>query len=397
MDRLKEIETRMAAIAAEIDTASGEGLTALEKEVNDLKGEREKINAEIETRAKMRRDVASGIIPATVIEQKEEKRMDMIDNETRAKKFVETNKMVIADEEVRSILVSSGTIATPTVVSNGINDTIGAKHSSILDMVNVVNCVGMGTHRVAYNAADSAAAGDQTEGQDASEKDWTPAYKDITPTSVAVIAYISDQVKKQSPIMYESKVRQEALVALRKNAVAKVVAALKASTLVSTLTADLDNSNKGEINENTLRDIAFAYGGNDGVTGSAVLFLNKTDLIAFGDVRGTNEKLPVYEITPDGSNPNIGTIKDGGLVVKYCITSGLTALSGTSQTSSAIKTMFYGQPQCLELDLFSNYEIAVSSDFKFAARLDTIRGSVDIGADVVVQDGFVAVTIASNA
>ena len=115
-------------------------------------------------------------------------------------------------------------------------------------------------------------------------------------------------------------------------------------------------------------------------------------------MRGTNEKKPVYEITPDASNPNTGTIKDGGLTVRYCLNSNLTALNGTAQTTgTAQKTMFYGVPTCIELDLFSDYEIAISEDFAFDKLMDTIRGDVELGADVVVKNGFVAVELPAKA
>ena len=58
--------------------------------------------------------------------------------------------------------------------------------------------------------------------------------------------------------------------------------------------------------------------------------------------------------------------------------------------------MLYGDPKCLEIDLFSDYEIRVSEDFAFTSLMDTIRGDVEIGADVVVKHGFVALTIAKS-
>lgn len=127
-----------------------------------------------------------------------------------------------------------------------------------------------------------------------------------------------------------------------------------------------------------------------------MLFLNKKDLIAFGDIRGTNEKKAVYEINPDPENPNTGIIKDGGLSVRYCLNNNLTACSGTAQQASSgadVLTMCYGNPKCFELDLFSDYEIAVSEDFAFDKLMDTIRGDVELGGNVVVQDGFVFVKI----
>ena len=55
--------------------------------------------------------------------------------------------------------------------------------------------------------------------------------------------------------------------------------------------------------------------------------------------------------------------------------------------------MFYGQPTNCELDLFGDYEIKVSDDYKFAENLLTIRGTVDAGAGVIKQDGFVTLVL----
>lgn len=316
--------------------------------------------------------------------------------EQRAQQFRETRRETISAMETRSTLMSSGNLAAPTGVS-GINDSVGVKVSSIIDMVKVVNCEGMGSNKIAYLSEDADAADDQTEGSAATPKEPTFATITISPESVAVLSYISKQAKKQTPLLYEAKVREQALLSLRKKAASLVTKQLVASKLNTTVQADVA-SNKGVINAGTLRKIALAYGGDESVVGGAVLFLHKTDLIAFGDVRGTNEKKPVYEITPDTSNPNTGTIKDGGLTVRYCLNSNLTALSGTDQvTGTAKKTMFYGVPSCIELDLFSNYEIAVSEDFAFDKLMDTIRGDVELGADVVVKNGFVAVELPAKA
>jgi hypothetical protein len=146
------------------------------------------------------------------------------------------------------------------------------------------------------------------------------------------------------------------------------------------------------------KDINTDFGGRtESVIGGAVLFLNKADLLAFGDVRGTNEKKPVYEITPDTANPNTGTIKDGGLTVRYCLDRNLTACHGTAQTTKDQVTMIYGAPQCLELGLFSDYEINVSDDFAFNKLMSTILGDVELGAGVTVKNGFVALTIPKTA
>lgn len=383
---LKEIETRLAQIKTELDT-EGADIEALSAEADNLIEERGKFEA----RAKLLNKIAAGagtvVEPIAPVENEEEK---------RANKFVETRRASVSVKQVRSTLISSGKLATPTGVS-GINELVGSRVSSIIDMVKIVDCSGMGANKVAYLDADMAAAATQVEGSAVTATDPTFGYVEIKPTSIRTMAQISEQVKAQTPLLYREKVVEQAMLALRKKAAELVTTALKGSTLVQSEAATLDTGKKGVIDDKTLRKLALAYGGDESVVGEAVLFLNKTDLIAFGDVRGTNEKKAVYEITPDAANPNTGTIKDGGLVVKYCINSNLTALAGTAQSTGAAQpTMFYGNPQCLELDLFKDYTIRTSDDFAIDKGLETIIGASELGAGVVVKNGFVTLTIAKG-
>lgn len=383
---LKEIEIRLGEIKTEID-AEGADVEALSNETDSLIEQR----AKFEKRAKILEKISAGA--GSVLQPSDP---EPTDEEKRAQSFVETRRASVPVKQVRSTLISSGKLATPTGVS-GINELVGSRVSSIIDMVKIVDCSGMGANKVAYVAADMAAAAAQTEGSAVTATDPTFGYVEIKPTSIRTMAQISEQVKAQTPLLYREKVVEQAMLALRKKAAALVTTALKSSTLVHSETATLDASKKGVINEKTLRNLALAYGGDESIVGEAVLFLNKADLIAFGDVRGTNEKKEVYEITPDAANPNTGTIKDGGLIVKYCINSNLTALSGTAQTTSAPQpTMFYGNPQCLELDLFKDYTIRTSDDFAIDKGLETVIGASELGADVVVKDGFVTFTIAKG-
>lgn len=305
-------------------------------------------------------------------EERGNKKMTIEERKANAEKFVETRRTRVDAEETRAVLVSSGTIATPTEV-DGINENGFAGVSSIIDLVKVVNCEGMGKNRVAYTKTDATAAA-QTEGNSAGGTGTAFGFVDISAESVAILDAISKQTKKQSPLQYEAKVKEKAMLALRKEAARIVTEKVLASTLVTTLTVSA-------LNENAVREIALSYGGDEGVDGAAYLFLNKADLVTLGKVRGTNDKKAVFEIIPD-ANPNTGVIKDGGTIIKYCLNKNLTA-----------GTLLYGQPKNIELDLFSNYEIAVSEDFYFDKLMDAIRGDVELGADVVAQGGIVKVTV----
>lgn len=299
--------------------------------------------------------------------------------EERAKAFAATHKMTIENKEARAaVLVSGGTIAQPVGVSgiNGMHPQV----SSIVDMVKIVDASNMGGgYKIAYQITDAAAAA-HTEGGNIAEGEPTFGLLTVTAEDVALVSYISNKVRRQSPLTYEQKVRGSAMTALRQHASKKIVAALVASTITEELTISA-------IDATTLRKIALKLGGDEAVVGSAVLMLNKADLIAFGDVRGTNEKKAVYEITPDASNPNTGIIKDGGLSVKYVINNNCAALSGEGTG----KCMFYGNPQAIELPMFGDYEVATSEDYKFGHDMLTVRGTASMGAAMGVYKGFVAV------
>lgn len=294
--------------------------------------------------------------------------------EERAKRFVATSKLTISNSETRSVLVSSGQIATPTDV-HGINDNLNAV-STVIDAVNIVNAEGMGADKVAYVKTDATAA-ETKEGDTYNESDPVFGIVEIKPITITVLTSIGKQSRKQSPLVYQQKVQNAALKALKVKAADYIVDKMVKSGLTESMQITA-------IDENTLRKIALNYGGENCILGNAELLLCKKDIIKFGDVRGTNEKLPVYEITPDASG-NSGTIKDGGLTVKYRL------------VSVAEGTLLYGQPLGFQLDLFSDYELSVSEDFQFDKGLLTISGDAEIGGDVVVDKGFIKAVVTAEA
>lgn len=344
-DEIAEIEAMIADVDTPADEPADE--TPAEENKDENKGDERKMN---------------------VLETMNTRKDDNKEIEARAKAFADSGKMIIDNAEARSVLVSSGKIATPTEVA-GINDAIGARVSSIVDLVKIVDASGMGAYKVAYVDGDATAA-TQTEGGAYNASEPAFDFVEITPQTEAVLSYISKQARKQTPLNYQAKVNESALVALRKRAAKIITDKLVASTLNTSVPLSA-------LDDKSLRQIAFNYGGDESIVGAATLFINKADLVALGDVRGSDKKA-VYEITPDASNPNTGIIRDHGLAVPYCINSNL-----------ATGTLAYGQAKCFELALFSNYEINVSEDFAFDKGLLAIRGDVELGGDVTVKGGFV--------
>lgn len=386
--RLGEINERKSLILDELKEADEKRVAELNEEVDALNKE------EKEIRSKM--DIAGRL---TVIEN--EKPVERNDKEERARAFVSDGKMSIAATEARAILTSTGSLAKPTTVG-GINEPFNTI-ASIVDMVTVEDLTGAGSYKEAYMTAWQA-AGAAVDGTASDPSDPTFRTVAINPFLIDTLTYVSKSLKKQTPLMYEEKVRKGALIALKRKAVSYIIKGNGSTEPFGIYTAKNTESSPvamtqpfnvtaNTIDQTTLRKIVFAYGGDENIGGGARLFLNKLDLIKFGDVRGTNEKKAVYEIIPDGANPNIGIIKDGGLSVPYVLCSDVAALSASTYTVADIPTMVYGDPGNYKLGLFGDYEVNVSEDYKFAEGLLSVRGEVMLGGNVIVDKGFVVVTL----
>lgn len=403
MDRIREIEKRLAEIREMLTKGEG-NIDELEKEINDLQEERKGLEDK-ERRQKIADRLNTGAIEGRYIDKPE---IEEGEAEQRARRLVETGTMSISAEETRSVLLSTGTLAKPTSV-DGIAEPFNVI-SSIVDMVFVDDLTGVGAHKEAYMKSWQTAKENTAYGTAPDPSDPVFRTVAITPFPIDVLTYVGKNLRKQTPLQYEEKVRRGALIALRKKVAEWIVKgngvtqaygiynAVNTEDAPESLIDELLVAKDYKINDKTLRNIVFAYGGDENIGGGAKLFLNKTDLIAFGDVRGTSEKKAVYEIIPDGSNPNIGIIKDGGLSVPYVICSDVTALTGSAETGDArINTMIYGNPYNYKLGLFGDYEVAVSEDYKFGEGMLTVKGEAMVGGNVYVDKGFVVLTKKANA
>lgn len=319
------------------------------------------------------------------------------DAEQRAQRFAAEHRMEITtDALTRSLTLSGGNIAQPTRVS-GINPGQNIV-SAIVDMVHVVNADGMGEDSVAYEVSGGqTAATKKDDGTATAESTPTLKIAKITPTLVTTLSYVSRNIQRTTPLNYQDRVSTGALNALRAKTGALIVTGDPAATIPEPTgilkAAAIDSGTDLEItaiDATTLRKIALGYGGAKNVEGGGVLLLNKDDLIAFGDIRGTNEKKAVYEIEFGENSTTTGTIKDGGLAVKFCIVDDLPALSA-SGTAAASYCMAYGKPLAYQLDLFGPYSVEVSRDYKFAEGLLAVMGEAMIGGNVVTENGFIRV------
>ena len=400
---------REAELAAQVEAATTDEeiaaasaavaeLEAAQKSVRDraeaIKTEAEGILAEIESA-----EAAAEGAAAEPAAEERSRRSNGAAFQRRCQEFQRTGRMVY--DNARSmvkraaVLTSSTGVTGPTGIS-GINDAAGNTVSDFLDLIKITDCTGMASYKVVYMTDDTTAA-NGTDGQIPTESEPGFASVELKPGLVDLIAYISREIRKQSPLQYEQKVNESITRALRRKLTQKATAAALDSSLNTT--HELTGASGAALfTPDLLSNIILAYGGDEGVDGAATLVLNKADLKAFAAVRGKNEYLPVYSITPDSTNPSMGVIKDNnGLSCRYCLNKNVPALSTASLSSTATKTMFYGNPQCLEMAMWGGVEVNVNEGYKFGEGLLTIRGETTADADVTVKNGFVVVTAKKSA
>lgn len=309
----------------------------------------------------------------------------------------------------KSITLGTGTLVQPTGAGANIRDNLETAVSSIVDQVQVQDLEGMGSLLEPYVITESDAKGGKVSTNAGTARtasaDPTFGVAKIAPYELNVTNYVDRNISRLSPANYYAKIYGMAMRAMRRELAKLIVNGDGQSTpdmygmknaKNQAGSAIFATENLTAINESTLDLLFYAYGGDEEIAGNARLFLNKADLKAFGQIRGTADKNRVYKIHPDTGNPNTGMIEDGGNFVPYTIVSALTALSGSTAGSSAIQTMLYGSPMNYLLGLFGGYSIRVDESVKAVERMYTILGDAMVGGNLVVHKGMVVGTLAAT-
>ena len=354
-----EINERLDAIAKEM-LAEGADLDALTNEVAGLKEQRDAIVADMEKRGALAAAIAEGRMGTPVATP-----AAASEAETRANTFRKTGKL-----EMRTLL-GTGYIAKPTR-AGGVGG-LAEVASGIVDDVNAISLTGNGAWVAAYKATDAAAAA-VTDGSTITGTAGTFNVVTIAPAEWGVLDAISNQVRKYTDVDYMTAIENSALIALRSKAAAQIVSAISASSLVATMTnVALDAS--------YLRKLMMGYRSVEG-KGDVFLYITSSDLATLGNVRGTNEKKPVYEFKFDQGTTTSGIIQDGGMAVRFRV---LDQLSDGTQ--------LFGQPGTVDMPMWDGYEITTDEGGEyFQKNLIGIRGLQTANADLVVYHGMVKVS-----
>lgn len=368
--RKKEIDLRINTIKREVDEENIEleELSELEKELDELLKERNVIDKKLL--------LATKFVPPINNDPETNSLMRMEMLESRGKDL----------REKRAVKVSQEEILLPEHVSPQLAQYPFTQVSTLVDNINLVNLNGGETYKKTF-VKEAGVAGNTLEGEDYAETEPEFGYVTITKSKLTAYTEITEELEKLPNVDYQAEVIKNITTSLKKKLSLEI---LKGNGSANNFTGifsnnalalqDTEDLVVSEIDENTLDDIIFAYGGSEDVEGGAVLILNKNDLRAFARLR-TEEGRKVHTI--DYVNRTI----DG---IPYIINSNTGAISNPA-TAEGTYAMAYGALKNYEVAVFSPVEIAKSNDYKFKQGIICYKASVFVGGNVVGYQGFVRV------
>ena len=302
----------------------------------------------------------------------------------------------------------SARIATPKVkASLSVEQTAPVVHtapdlnqtvnpvSALIDMVKAVPLQGGETYQRGF-VKDYGADGAGATAEAAAYNDVEPSFGYVTIEKQKVTAYTEEpeEMQKLPNADYDSVIEGSVSKAIRRFLSRQILIGdgttanlkgifynpTKAAEQVIDPATDIDTITA--IDDGTLDEIIYSFGGDEEVEGVATLILNKQDLKAFAKLRDKQGR-KVYTIVNRGQT---GTI-DG---VPFVINSACAAVSD-SKTAAGAYEMAYGYLQSYELAIFSDIDVRRSDDYKFKNGQTAFRASMFAGGSVAAWNGFIRV------
>ena len=172
--RIEEILARLAAINNELETATGEALTALETEARKLTEELNGLRGEAQRRQQLRASVAAGLGNGTVIERHDEgagagtPNFTLESEEYRSAflKHLRGEDLTEVEQRAFTFLTSNTAAPLPTEMQNRIIDLIGEEHPIVADVDTLHSGTSISIPVATTIVAD---AGQTAEGADAND------------------------------------------------------------------------------------------------------------------------------------------------------------------------------------------------------------------------------------
>lgn len=391
----KDLKARLKDLNAQAKDAKGETLDALIEEADIIDG----ILKDAQNRQKL-----AGIAAAAGEDDKatageggegsEDPKAKAKD--TRGKAIKDGRSVKFSAKAVSkqiSASLSSATTVMPSHSAGDLNETFGDV-SSLVDRVKNVQLDGGETYQRGFVKSYGDGAGATVEGGDYNASEPVFGYVTIKKEKITAYTEEPEEMVKLPNADYDSVVEGSVTKAIRRylsrqilignGTTSKFKGIFHNPSEVAEQVIDpaTDITTIAAIDDGTLDEIIYSYGGDEEVEDVAVLILNKQDLKAFAKLRDKQGR-KVYTIVNRG---NTGTI-DG---VPYIINSACAAISAVA-TEAGAYVMAYGPLQNYEMAIFSDIDARKSTDYKFKQGQIAYRADIFAGGAVAAYNGFVRV------
>lgn len=394
----KDLKARLKDLNAQAATAKGEALDALLEEAEVIDGILKDAQAR-QRLAGMAAAAGEGAEGAAGEGGEGSEDPKAKAKDTRGKAIKDGKNVKFSAKAVTKnvkALTSEG-VAMPTHTAADVNEAFNDV-SSLVDRVKNVQLDGGETYQRGFVKSYGDGAGATAEGADYNPSEPTFGYVTIKKEKITAYTEEPEEMVKLPNADYDSVVEGSVTKAIRRYLSRQILIGdgstskfkgifhnpaeakeqvIDPATDITTITV---------IDDGTLDEIIYSYGGDEEVEDVAVLILNKKDLKAFAKLRDKQGR-KVYTIVNHG---NTGTI-DG---VPYIINSACKAISDTA-TAAGDYSMAYGPLQNYEMAIFSDIDARKSTEYKFKQGQIAYRADIFAGGAVAAYNGFVRVKKAS--
>ena len=389
-----QLNARLKEIGASAKTAEGEVLDALLTEAQDIRDilDQAKKREQLQGFADSAEDPQPGQVEKDEPSDAPVKAYDKRGKALKDGAGVKFSARIATPKVKASLSVEQ---TAPVVhTAPDLNQTVNPV-SALIDMVKAVPLQGGETYQRGF-VKDYGADGAGATEEGAAYNDVEPSFGYVTIEKQKVTAYTEEpeEMQKLPNADYDSVIEGSVSKAIRRFLSRQILIGdgttanlkgifynpTKAAEQVIDPATDIDTITA--IDDGTLDEIIYSFGGDEEVEGVATLILNKQDLKAFAKLRDKQGR-KVYTIVNRGQT---GTI-DG---VPFVINSACAAVSD-SKTAAGAYEMAYGYLQSYELAIFSDIDVRRSDDYKFKNGQTAFRASMFAGGSVAAWNGFIRV------
>lgn len=387
---VKDLKTRLRDLNAQAQAANGKDLDALLEEATTING----ILDDVKNREKLAgiaKDAESGEEPTGGEENEDvkDKAKEQRGQSLKAGKAVKFSAKKTFG--VKNALSVSQTV-TPTHSAADVKETFNDV-SSLVDRVTAIPLNGGETYQRGYVKSYGDGAGGTAENADYNATEPVFGYVTIEKQKITAYTEEPEEMIKLPNADYDGIVEGSVTKAIRRYMSRQILigdgTSGKFKGIFHNPSEEKDrvinpatDLSMAAIDDGTLDEIIYSFGGNEDVEDAAVLVLNKKDLKAFAKLRDKQGR-KVYTIVNHG---NTGTI-DG---VPYVINSACGAVTD-AQTQADVYCMAYGPLSNYEMAIFSDIDARKSVDFKFKQGQIAYRADVFAGGAVATYNGFLRV------